>query len=149
MNRREMLDRRKTQSVETSRIKCVWRDGSYSHRIVEVPHQPRTLAWGGITKTRVVSIADDALYPWQRSRRGHGLVGEMTWRRDDKTKLFSWIAAILITIQPYIFFKLLKKYFGQKRHLFKCHVVCFAFEKSNDFIFSVYFQLTAWLLMFC
>lgn len=79
-----MLDRRKTQSGETSRRKCVRRGGSHSHRIVEVPHQPRTLAWGGITETRVVSIADDALHPRQRPRRGHGLVGEMTWRRDKR-----------------------------------------------------------------
>lgn len=54
---------------------------SHSHWIVEVPHQPWTLAWGGIAEARVVGVADDALYPGQRPRGGHGLVGEMTCRR--------------------------------------------------------------------
>jgi len=51
------------------------------HGVVEVAHDPGRLPGRGVAEARVVGVADYALHPGQDPCRGHGLVGEVTWKQ--------------------------------------------------------------------
>lgn len=53
-----------------------------SHGVVEVSDDARRLARRRVPEARVVGVAEDPLNPRQRSRRRHGLVGEVTCRQE-------------------------------------------------------------------
>lgn len=57
---------------------------SYSHGVVEVVDLAGGFSRRRLADTRILDVADHALYPWQHPSRGHRLVGVMACIRRDE-----------------------------------------------------------------